>query len=67
MEMTQLEFIATKFIELCQKNPDICPHDYHWSENVKVEGTDLTRVYYKCSICGRKKYELVEQEEMEVK
>lgn len=48
MQISDIEFFATKFFEMCRQHPEICPHDFRFqSANTK---TGIAR--YSCSLCG---------------
>lgn len=46
MDLYTIELVARKVLEMWNKHPDLCPHEYHfyWSQE--------NEEHYKCEICG---------------
>lgn len=53
MDISEIEFFATKFFEMCRQHPEICPHDFRFQSANSITG--IAR--YSCPLCGAMKEE----------
>ena len=60
MDITQIEYAARKFFEMCREHPEVCPHDYHWSGTKVDKANNVEIKRYICGLCGRELKEKTE-------
>ena len=57
LDITQIEYAALKFFEMCREHPEVCPHDYHWKQSLIDKPNNMEVKIYVCGLCGKEMQE----------